>query len=56
MPSVKWQPVVTNLNVLANSTVHSEMHISKKFYFEFEPNIAGLLISSLTGYIWYKIE
>ena len=27
IPSVKWQPVVTGLNVLANSTVHSEMHI-----------------------------
>ena len=43
MPSVKWQPVLTGLNVLANSTVHSEMHTR---------NIAGLLISSLTRYIW----
>ena len=36
MPTVKSQLVLTGLNVLANSTVHSEMHTSKKCYFEFE--------------------
>ena len=35
---------------------YSEMHTSKKYCFEFERNIAGLLISSLAGYIWNKIE
>ena len=53
VPFVKWQPFVTGLYVLANSTVHSEMHTSKKYYFEFE-SIAGLLINSLTEYLWNK--
>ena len=32
------------------------MHTSKKYDFEFERNIAGLLISTLNRYIWKKIE
>ena len=51
MPSVKRRQVSIDISVLTNSTVHVT-HASKKYYFEFERNTAGLPNSAFIGHMY----